>query len=115
VANGLHATGTVTTAGYCGGGDSEIGAVVNYVDRAGTARHGYTQTCNGAYPKGSVIAFRYLPSEPSRLLTDEDVGHLRDWTISLIAMPVTLVVFALLFVWLWRRARRGSRDRAWAG
>jgi hypothetical protein len=115
VAHGILTTGTVTTAGFCGGGDSEIGAVVEYTDRAGMARRGFAQTCNGEYPKGSVIAFRYLPSEPSRILTDDDVSHLREWTIALIAMPVTIVAFAMLFIWLWRRSRRVAHDQPWAG
>jgi hypothetical protein len=113
--HGIVTTGTVTTAGFCGGGDSEIGAVVEYTDRAGVVRRGFAQTCNGEYPKGSLIAFRYLPGEPSRVLTDDDVSHLREWTTALIAMPVTIAAFAVLFVWLWGRARHAAHSQPWAG
>jgi hypothetical protein len=111
VTHGIVTTGTVTTAGYCGGGDSEIGAVVEYTDRAGVVRRGFAQTCNAEYPKDSVIAFRYLPGEPSRILTADDVSHLREWTIGLIATPVTIIVLAVLFVWLWRRSRHAARSQ----
>jgi hypothetical protein len=106
VAHGIRATGTVTTAGYCGGGDSEIGALVDYTDHSGVAREAYTQTCNGAYPRGSTIAFRYSPSEPTRLLTDDDVIHLREWTVGLFTFPLAMVGVGALFFWFIRRARR---------
>jgi hypothetical protein len=109
VFHGIHATGTVEHAGFCGG-DNDTGALIQYTDRDGHPHQVLSQTClDGAQP-GDRVSFHYAPADPNRIIADGDVGQLRSWTITFVAVSVAaLVGLGLLVFFLLRTAVRHRR------
>jgi hypothetical protein len=107
VMHGIHTTGTVLRAGFCGG-DGGMGAYILYMDRAGREHRVLSQSCNAGYHEGDAIALLYLPDDPDRIITTADIGDLRTWTIALVASYVVALLVVVLVVWwlLWGRRSR---------